>query len=1118
MARLILCLAIVISAAASTHAATRTWTDDTGRFKVDAELVSVSDGKVKLKRADGRVVELPVARLSAADQKFLKSAEAAAKTPGEAALAKFNGVWKISEFYSDGVDVLGKQIFHIQITGHTILQGDIEDDEFISDRRKHSFAIDATTTPKEIDVTHGGTRLGTYTIARDTITMCALVKDGHKLRVKTAPTKPKKGDGLLFMVLTRVKPREILPEERPTIAEVKSYDAAITKPLWSKFDAARDLTFHSPWRKAGNWAVIDQRLALHKIIEKCPNSLDEVRARLELSRRLLNWSPHSARYQILMAQRQLRGLILKGNASSELTRTVAEAALHPTQPGRARGVVSGRSVYRDDAIAYLEERWNAGESDAPLAGWFRASLTVNHSNHDVRDRQTLVQIKRYQEVAAKYSKSKWGQAAAYDALRKQYSTAYAKQHGSVYKSEKQFALARIDFAKKHPASPIAAIAMASAADDYFQSERLSGPNEKDLQRITKGFEICAAMAKKFPDGVDLGWYPHAGRVPTAPHLSWKKPFDPNTEELEKLIKQFFAWEPLVDSGFVFLALSEAKGLDHNGESRAKYTAFIDQFWTDVERIATKNKKAAVAARHAYTLSPSYMGGVPPKLFESAINRVLMQYPDSPYAASVLDAMARDAWRAKNKDEAIELWQRLLKRYPKHPLCRPVALELAYYQHADGDPKKWRRALTQLQERFGNDPFLDVLCPYLRAKSFRQENRHVDAWREMQLAAPHRRAVFPSEGVGMYSYVEGRHAKYVRGRSPFDACLADAFEVGILPHLNAIGPLAKYEGRDIQFLADLGKTDAELLLGRLAFVKQFADSPQIPSLLFQVGLQYERMKKFDEARAAYAKIESAGKPRAEQQLVASLARLRLDYEQLGSVPKKLTAKQAADEVRRLLAQYIKQSIAEVQTSAAQQSAVEVYRDVTSQGAEEQLRSLAFYEKRLAEMTKPDSEERVFAKEYQAELKYKREAWNKSVRGQFEKLIAERKADQWTFISPSKKLWLETWTGEERAGELRIDLPNTPRVAILPKNLHLALGIQHDDKTTTLSKFAKDVVPLVLVTDKAGLPVSTTLFTRYRKIQFRDEKQTKAHLHQPSRSDTDFGIRQWKKDGDRWVRGK
>ena len=236
------------------------------------------------------------------------------------------------------------------------------------------------------------------------------------------------------------------------------------------------------------------------------------------------------------------------------------------------------------------------------------------------------------------------------------------------------------------------------------------------------------------------------------------------------------------------------------------------------------------------------------------------------------------------------------------------------------------------------------------------------------------------------------------------------------------------------------------------------------------------------------------------------------------PKKLTATQAADDVRRLLAQYVKQSVAEVQSDAVQRSAVKLYRDVTTQGVEEARRSIASYEKRLAESTKPNSEERVLAEEYRAELKFERAAWQKSVRGQFEKLIATRKADQWTFISPSKKLWLELWTGEDVSGELRIDLPDTPRVAILPKYLHPALGIEQDDKSTNLSKFAKDVVPLVLVTDKAGLPVTTTLFTRYRKIQFRDEKQTKAHLHQPSRSDTDFGIRQWKKDGDRWVRGK
>lgn len=68
-----LLLLVALTAMTTVSAAERTWTDRSGRFSVKAELVSVSDGQVKLKRIDGRVITLSVARLSKADQKFLKA-------------------------------------------------------------------------------------------------------------------------------------------------------------------------------------------------------------------------------------------------------------------------------------------------------------------------------------------------------------------------------------------------------------------------------------------------------------------------------------------------------------------------------------------------------------------------------------------------------------------------------------------------------------------------------------------------------------------------------------------------------------------------------------------------------------------------------------------------------------------------------------------------------------------------------------------------------------------------------------------------------------------------------------------------------------------------------------
>ena len=53
----------------------REWVDATGKFRVEAELVRVEEGKAKLKLDDGRIVEVPVNRLSEADQKFIAASQ-----------------------------------------------------------------------------------------------------------------------------------------------------------------------------------------------------------------------------------------------------------------------------------------------------------------------------------------------------------------------------------------------------------------------------------------------------------------------------------------------------------------------------------------------------------------------------------------------------------------------------------------------------------------------------------------------------------------------------------------------------------------------------------------------------------------------------------------------------------------------------------------------------------------------------------------------------------------------------------------------------------------------------------------------------------------------------------
>ena len=54
----------------------RTWTDKSGKFKITAKFVSVEDGTVTLEKEDGKTIEIPLEKLSAADQKLVAEASA----------------------------------------------------------------------------------------------------------------------------------------------------------------------------------------------------------------------------------------------------------------------------------------------------------------------------------------------------------------------------------------------------------------------------------------------------------------------------------------------------------------------------------------------------------------------------------------------------------------------------------------------------------------------------------------------------------------------------------------------------------------------------------------------------------------------------------------------------------------------------------------------------------------------------------------------------------------------------------------------------------------------------------------------------------------------------------
>jgi thiol-disulfide isomerase/thioredoxin len=63
---------VLLATGALAVAETRTWTDSTGKHKIEAELLSTKGGKVRLRRDDGKEITIALDRLSEEDQAFVK--------------------------------------------------------------------------------------------------------------------------------------------------------------------------------------------------------------------------------------------------------------------------------------------------------------------------------------------------------------------------------------------------------------------------------------------------------------------------------------------------------------------------------------------------------------------------------------------------------------------------------------------------------------------------------------------------------------------------------------------------------------------------------------------------------------------------------------------------------------------------------------------------------------------------------------------------------------------------------------------------------------------------------------------------------------------------------------
>jgi len=86
----------------------RVWTDSTGKFKIEAELVEILDDKVRLKKKDGQELTVPVNRLSVADQTFVLANQLAARGDAVDAENRQYVYWLAARYAPDDAEIAKK--------------------------------------------------------------------------------------------------------------------------------------------------------------------------------------------------------------------------------------------------------------------------------------------------------------------------------------------------------------------------------------------------------------------------------------------------------------------------------------------------------------------------------------------------------------------------------------------------------------------------------------------------------------------------------------------------------------------------------------------------------------------------------------------------------------------------------------------------------------------------------------------------------------------------------------------------------------------------------------------------------------------------------------------------
>lgn len=478
------------------------------------------------------------------------------------------------------------------------------------------------------------------------------------------------------------------------------------------------------------WTRAAERLELLQRLETVKSDLEKALIRVRLSK-LDYYSQYTnrARFHLIEARSLLRDKLSTASPNFELHTAVQSACRN----GRDDWRIDSQLPFHAAAIRYFKRIVAANGVDAELRAdaLYRLALLA-----DIQDRPTphFDKGETYtvllQQLVDRFPKSR----ASIDARR-------ILIHVNEFSLTGEQRVARsLEFADAFPGTRQSADEL-SAASGFVTANIKSDDRVARLDRI---MGILLRHADRHPQSVRIPETSHYGDGYRPPLVWWMFGADPFTPDMdlssvEQKAVRYFSLEPMGNSGLIS-QLSSA----HTTVVPKRVTWF-NEFWDDVQDAAENTATApdeVLLGRGSFFMSAPDTTGVKPEDSIRPLQKLVSEYPNSPFRAQALDLLACWALRGDEHGKAAKYWQLLRTDHPKSDLTDIAAWEgFLAANHIRTDEQEYRTKLEAFCDRHKTHPMIEFKSQVELGYSWARQGNRENSRKHFETAVPCGRLAF-----------------------------------------------------------------------------------------------------------------------------------------------------------------------------------------------------------------------------------------------------------------------------------------------------------------------------------------------------------------------------------------